>query len=529
MITTRFRLLTVLIILPVSLISFPVNIQTVSSHQVAQEWDITTEFNGAEVVIMKHDGIYDGYNLFMLLITNRTSLERYFYLMIVDMEGNIILNDYVGEGIFIADCPAEFIDPTTILTATPDGAVLYNLIDGNKTLLNFEGHHELEFNPNNNTFFTFHYNPIEIDGTEYLFDFIQEFDHNGNLVWSFDTSNIISPSQFCPYGDMLLGLPDVTHSNTIFYNPDEDTILYNARNVNTFYLIDHSSGEIIWSLGEYGDFTLLDKNGNEKETLFYHAHTIEQVDDNVFILMDNDLHNQTDEFNYIPRIMEITIDTNSMTAQTSRVYAAPREYFSPIFGDADRLPNGNRLGVFGFHVNELSYGPRVVEVNNEGERVWEMTLLNNDDFFYGIYRTERFRHLPILSSPEDITITDNQSVKVEWSAWYNYRPKRNIVGYYSLYLDGTRTSSGLLTYDKYWRPVDLGFDLGILSDGEHNATLVLEDAIGKRLTRNSLSIVVQSTQLPSYSLESLFLALGVAGAVIIIVLFLPIRRKSIKD
>ncbi len=529
MISTRFRLLIVVVFILFSFIACPLNIQTVSSYQVTQDWDITTEFNGAEVVIMKQDGIFDGYNLFMLLKTNRISLERYFYLMIVDMEGNIVLNEHVGDGIFIADCPAEFIDPSTILTATPDGAVLYNLVDGSKTLLNFEGHHELEFNPNDNTFFTFHYNPVEINGTEYLYDLIQEFDHNGNLVWSFDTSNLVPPSQYCPYEDTLMELPDITHSNTIFYDPDKDTILYNARNVNTFYLIDHSSGDIIWSLGEYGDFTLIDQYGNEKETLFYHAHTVEQVDENVFILFDNDLHNKTDEFNFISRVMEITVDTDSMTAHTSWVYAAPREYYSFIFGDADRLPNDNRLGVFGFHNNELPYGPRVVEVNNAGERVWEMSLLNNDDFFYGIYRIERFRYSPTLNSLEDITTTSNQNVILEWSAWYYYRPKRNIIGNYTLYLEGARYSTGMVTYDKYWRSVDLQFDLGMLSEGIHNATLVLEDAVGKKLTRNSLSIVVQNTQLPTSSLEILFLGLGVAGVVIIITLFLLTRWKSIKD
>ena len=167
-------------------------------------------------------------------------------------------------------------------------------------------------------------------------------------------------------------------------------------------------------------------------------------------------------------------------------------------------------------------------MNNEGERVWEMALLNNDDFFYGIYRIERFRYSPILSSPENITITGDQSVKVEWSAWYDYRPKRNMVGNYSLYLDGTHTSSGTLTFDKYWRPIELGFDLGILSDGEHNATLVLEDTIGKRLTRDAVSIVVQNTQATSYSLEIFFLTLGAAGVVIVVILIIPIRRKSIK-
>ncbi len=476
------RIKSVLLIFILVLTLYPIPLVASDSHKISQDWNINAEINGAQVHILKEEGAFDGYNLFMLRKTSTSTTVREFYLMIVDMEGNVLLNEHMGDGILLADCPAEFIDPNTILTRRPSGAILYHLENGSITDFNFAGHHEFEYNPNSGTFFTFNYQYVDINGTSYLFDMIKEFDRTGSLVWSLDTSTFITPDQYCPYSDRYMNKPDVTHSNTIFYDPEEDTILYNSRNTNTFYLIDHNTSEILWGLGEFGDFTLIDQYGNQKENLFYHAHAVEQVDENVFILFDNDLHNQTSEINYTSRMLEITIDEDTMTAHTSWVWSAPREYYSFIWGDADRLPNGNRLGVFGpwYHFDSSPYGGRVVEVNPEGEVVWEMTFENNANYNYGIYKIERFRNSPITTETGMTHGLVGENIVVDWDVFYNYRPKRTISGSYELYLDDALFESGQLSYDKYWRPSELEFDLGIIDQGLHNATLLFNEPSGSR-------------------------------------------------
>ena len=48
---------------------------------------------------------------------------------------------------------------------------------------------------------------------------------------------------------------DLTHSNSLFFDAENDILYYNARNPNTFYKINHSSSEVIWGLGEHGNFS----------------------------------------------------------------------------------------------------------------------------------------------------------------------------------------------------------------------------------------------------------------------------------
>jgi hypothetical protein len=76
-----------------------------------------------------------------------------------------------------------------------------------------------------------------------------------------------------------------------------------------------------------------------------------------------------------------------MTAWISWKWTGPEEYYSAIWSDADRLPNGNRMGTFGTpeHVLENTSGAVIVEVNEEGEVVREYIFQRG----WGIYRVQQ--------------------------------------------------------------------------------------------------------------------------------------------
>jgi len=358
-------------------------------------------YGGISFDITKTDGYLDGYNLFNLHAINASKHSDRINksLVIFDMEGNLILEN----GAFRK--PVEMIDSTTILGDSLNGAMLWNMETGEYRYTHIRGHHEFEYNPNDNTIFTLNLTYEEIEGDYYRFDEVQEYALNGTLIWKLDLHDFIDLSHWCQYHDREGGKNDVTHANSIFYDADEDTIILNVRNTNTFYKIDHATGEIIWALGEHGDFTLMDRFGRERTSLFYHAHSIEQIDDNRFIIFDNDLHNQTKQYSFRSRILEIEIDEEAMIAQEVWSWTGDLSYFSAWWGDADRLANGNRLGTFGTEIKYAGpYGARLVEVNDEGEIVWEMSFINTDDIIYGVYRMERIRFSPILSSNEDVLV-----------------------------------------------------------------------------------------------------------------------------
>ncbi|MHA1955174.1 MAG: aryl-sulfate sulfotransferase, partial [Candidatus Heimdallarchaeaceae archaeon] len=313
----------------------------------------------------------------------------------------------------------------------------------------------------------------------YLYDYIREYNSTGGIVWELSSSTFQTTGMWCPYGDSINGDPDLSHSNTIFFDVDEDMIYYNSRNTNTFYKIDHSTSTVVWALGEYGDFTLYDLKGNVKDELFYHAHAIEKIGDNKFLLFDNDYHNQTNSTSKISRLVEITIDENTMTANETWTWEAPGTYYSGYWGDADPLPNGNIFGTFGTfeHGGYLSIGARMIEVNPEGDIVWEINF-PMASYRYGIYRAERFGFSPFINASSEVFAGSGTDVSATFQTWYNFRSKTKITGSYELYLDESSIDTGPVQFDEFWRTKNLTFDLGILPDGQHNLTIVIADEAG---------------------------------------------------
>ncbi len=426
-------------------------------------WDIEYTGDAFEGYTLFDDTRIIGFVLaYTLDLTRNTS--------IVDIEGNLIKESSMAFAV-------EMFNSTTVLGQYGmDQAKLWNIYDGTEVLLDIPSHHELEYNAVNDTIFALEFNPIIEDNSVFLFDNINEYTMDGQLIWTLDTSEFISSDNWS--GEYLASLRDMNHGNTIFFDQEEDIFYYNPRNLNTFYKIDHGTGEVLWALGQYGDFAMYDLNGDPSDSLFHHAHSVEQVDENTFILFDNEFYTG----NELSRILEITIDEATMTANESWSWTAPSDYYAAYFGDADRLPNGNRLGTFG-----AMGSARIVEVNDAGEIVWELTLPTDA----GVYRAERFRLSPILSTPQDILTISGNDVEVQWQAWYNFRPKRRMEGPYTLYLDDTEIDSGTVSFDKWWRPTNLTFSLGTLAEGNHNLTLWVEDGEG-HATTDSLNITIGS-------------------------------------
>lgn len=483
------------LLLSILLITLIHPIHTIANEGAASEpslLDTNTIWVESDVVleptdysVSTTDGSYDGYNLFSVYEYDFTHGNYSNVVLIMDMDGNIIAQHQLGpQG--GAHCPAEFIDPTTVLVGSSEGANLWHLENDTLEFLGFDGHHEYEYNPNNNTIFTFSRLFRTIGSTDYLFDTIQEYTLNGTLVWSWDVDDFVSEEWWCPYHDTWHAYRDITHSNTIYYVPDEDIIYYNARNINTFFKLNHTSKEVIWALGEHGDFTLYDLQGRVRNNLFYHAHSVEPVDDNTFILFDNDLHNQSDVSNQVSRMVEITIDEETMTANETWYYDAQGTIYSAGWGDADRLPNGNRLGSWGYPSSKTA----LIEVNSTHEEVWRVNFDYTSSHYFGVYRVERFRETPSLSSPDDI-VSANTSFTMSWDAWYNYRNKEDLPGNYTLYIDESPSQTGQFTYMKYWHPSNITIDTGSLGLGMHNITLEIDDGYGHK-NSDSVEINVET-------------------------------------
>ena len=472
------------------------------------------EFSSISTNTYSINEAFNGYNLILFEQENReNSSDKVAFLLVVDMDGNVIREKEIIRGNYLlADYSLELINSTTILLRIGSDLTFWNFdTDLTQTLFPLGGnhHHDYEYNPFTDTILTLKkvYTTYP-NGSKYRFDEIVEYNTLGESIWSLDIRTFIPVTHWCPYHDMLGRTADVTHANSLFWDVDTDIIFLNLRNTNTFYKIDHKTGEVLWGLGEHGNFSLFDISGQQKSNLFFHAHSIEKVDENTFILFDNDFHNQQNRLSQQSRILEIKIDEDTMTANESWIWNAPRDYYCSYWGDADRLPNGNRLGTFGTksHPN-TNIGARAAEVNDEGALVWDLRFLNNDEFIYGIYRMDRFRFSPVITEDEEIIIseTDNSTVQIE--TWYNFRSKREINGSYTIFLANQEMESGTHTFNKYWRPTPIDFESKMLTKGNHNLTLILEDEAGHK-TRRSINIAVGVKKSRGISVDFFYIIFG---------------------
>ena len=265
------------------------------------------------------------------------------------------------------------------------------------TMLDFPnvvGHHDVAYDPLNNTFLTLQTYARTVGSDTYLIDRIVQFDALGNILWTWDAYNYIPLYEQDPYNLTApydgTQVTDFTHSNALIWDYQNDVIYLNVRHINTFYKIDQNTGNVIWSCGQYGTITLVDGNGNPlpyvngygglayPPSLWFHSHDLEMVGPDVFTMFDNDYDNTTNFNDATSELLEITVNETSMTAQTTWNWEAPPQYYTEYLGANILLPNGDWMGDFGSptHQFEENYpwnfvdsGADIIEVTPAGQIV----------------------------------------------------------------------------------------------------------------------------------------------------------------
>jgi hypothetical protein len=193
---------------------------------------------------------------------------------------------------------------------------------------------------------------------------------------------------------------ELCHGNALSLGAAANVAYYNCRFLGLFKL-DRASGEIIWRLGGTydddslgpGDFTY-----DPPESQFSDAHDPEIHEDGSVLLYDNGGYNSSAGTKLHTRVLEYQLDEVKHTA--TRTFEFPgdfsvgawyrNDWYTPIWGDADRLENGNILVTAGMRSSSLS--TRIFELTHQGEVVWELTFPPN----YGSYRAERLAPPPLV-------------------------------------------------------------------------------------------------------------------------------------
>jgi arylsulfate sulfotransferase len=99
-----------------------------------------------------------------------------------------------------------------------------------------------------------------------LGDVVVDIDPSENVVWAWSAFDYLDVNRH------IFGLPDWTHSNALIYTADGNLLL-SMRSQSWILKLDYAngtgSGNILWKLGEDGDFTL---TGGDPSQWFYGQH-----------------------------------------------------------------------------------------------------------------------------------------------------------------------------------------------------------------------------------------------------------------
>lgn len=198
---------------------------------------------------------------------------------------------------------------------------------------------------------------------------VQEIDTNKNVVFqwrSWDHFEITDATHI----DFLDSYFSYVHGNALELSNDSN-ILLSSRLLDEITKIDMSTGDIIWRWGgKNNEFTFVNDTG-----MFSRQHDIRQHPDGHYSMLDNG------EFHpvKISTAKEYILDEVNMTAELVWSFHHPDSVYTNYMGNVQVLPNGNRLinwsGISG-------YLPHFTEVTYNKEIVYELSILNTNNFIY---------------------------------------------------------------------------------------------------------------------------------------------------
>jgi arylsulfate sulfotransferase len=226
--------------------------------------------------------------------------------------------------------------------------------------------------------------------TSVIGDAIVDLDANGNPDWVWNTFDHLDINRH------PMNFPDWTHSNDMVYSSDDHNLLLSIRHQNWIIKINFldgtGSGNVMWRLGEGGDFKLV--GGTDPTDWFYAQHGLSFFSPNttgVFRLglLDNGNDRMFPSGPVLCQPLKPPVPTcystvpilelneGAMTATLITHYEPPPSYFSFFGGNAELLPNGNIHANFSAAVS----GAIVQELNPQATQVvWQGTTTNAYQF-----------------------------------------------------------------------------------------------------------------------------------------------------
>lgn len=232
--------------------------------------------------------------------------------------------------------------------------------------------------------------PVDVLG-----DVLIDLDTNLNPVWVWNEFDHLDVNRH------PVGFPDWTHTNAVLYSADDGNLLVSMRHQSWIVKVDYEngkgSGDILWKLGEGGDFALT--NGAEPVDWFYGQHQPSLMSSNTDgtfqiammdngynrILSDNSICSGNSCYSTIP---VLSVNESAKTANFTFHDQLPSDMYSYWGGGTTKLANGDIE--FDLCSEGSGYGSLVEEVTQASspQTVWSMSVLGEN-----LYRSNRIPSL----------------------------------------------------------------------------------------------------------------------------------------
>jgi hypothetical protein len=220
---------------------------------------------------------------------------------------------------------------------------------------------------------------------------VQELTSDNQVVWQWNLFDHVTPP--------ANAAKDWCHPNAVSVDDENGVFYLNCRFQGLIKASRSGSGDIIWTLGGQmgGNFKF-----SPSASSFNDCHDPEiHADDGTIVLYNNGGSSTTPPAGVTTRVLEFKLDLSTMTA--NQVFAFPGSFsnvdswystswYTPFWGDADRLANGNILVTAGFRTT--SQATHVFEFRpSDGAVVWQMTFPTG----VGSYQAERLSPPPLVA------------------------------------------------------------------------------------------------------------------------------------
>ncbi len=437
-------------------------------------------------------------------------------LLIVNSRGEIVYR--LGEGSL--NTVQKFLNSTTIISGgkTNGQLELWNFKTGVRVTLPIPaGHHCLDYNPFTQTIMVLedHKNvneTVEVDGwpLNVIYDDLKEYYLNGTLVWQWNSQDYI-PFNYTRYNEFGLNLTfaggvDWMHSNSFVWDKAEGSIYLNVRNLDTIAKIDYTTKNITWEAGRYSNFTFYDKNDQIVDAIMHSPHGFEKIGKNRFIVFDNDLYNTSNPMTMHlegalgwSRMVEFEIDEVNRTIKEVWSWTPSNQsyYLPESGGDANRLPNGNTIGVFANKAEVMNLRDPVylTEVTPNGEVAWELMIDGFNNTYFWIQSFERFYEKPVIEIQSSTLDLESGALDLNLLTWDCFKRDYDTSGTIKIVADEQVIYENTFTFDAFFKSNALNISLTNVPSNAKFLAIVVENQDGVQGVEVLLDKAAQVTKI----------------------------------